>query len=270
MVIHPFDQLMELEAPEIRLDCAALHLARDVYPELNLFSYLSRLDAFAADVLAARPKHTAVARYLAMREVLIEQHKLCGNGDDYYDPQNSYLNRVLDRRKGIPLSLGVVWIEVARRLEWPVQGVSFPGHFLLRFDDLNQTILVDPFFEGRSLDRDDCQKLLDRQFDGKIKLSDDLLEPADNRAILTRMLQNLRAVYSGGGDRVRLVTVLKRLLAIDPSNINLRQELADLRGKVDLWWDGPQDEEALISRDDASKVGDVVITRVDAAKAKLN
>lgn len=270
MVIHPFDQLMELEAGEIRLDCAALHLARDVYPDLNLFSYLTKLDMLAADVQNARPKHTAAARYLAMREVLVEHHKLRGNGDDYYDPQNSYLNRVLDRSKGIPLSLGVVWIEIARRLEWPVQGVSFPGHFLVRFDDLNQTILVDPFFEGRSLDREDCQKLLDRQFDGKIKLSDELLEPADNRAILTRMLQNLRAVYSAAADRVRLVAVLKRLLAVDPGNINLRQELADLRGKANIWWEAQQDEEAIISRDDTSTVRELVITRVDAAKAKLN
>lgn len=269
-MLHPFDQLLELDSESIRLDCAALHFARDVYPDMNVFKYLERLDSLAADVLALRPKHTAAARYLAMRETLVVRHKFRGDNERFHDPQNSYLNRVLDRRAGIPISLSVIWIEVARRLEWPVRGVSFPGHFLIRFDDIDQTVLVDPFNEGRSLDGEDCQGLLDYEFDGKIKFSPDLVEPADNRVILARMLQNLRTIYSATGDPLRLNHVLRRLLAIDPDNATLRQELAELRSKVDLWWDPPTEPESLVVPSDEITTADVVVARVDAAKARLN
>ena len=95
-----------------------------------------------------RPGLTAILRYQAMRDVLVNEHNFHGNQDDYYDPQNSYLNRVLDRRLGAPVSLATIWVEVARRLKWPVHGVALPGHFLVRFDDPERFVLADPFAEG--------------------------------------------------------------------------------------------------------------------------
>ena len=153
---HPFDLLMTLEDEQIRLDCAALHLARDAYPDLDLRIWLDRLDELAAEVSELRPGLSAPLRYRAMREILVERHSFRGNVTEYDDPQNSYLNRVLERRLGLPITLAVIWIEVGRRLKWPVAGVGLPGHFLVRFDDPDRFVMVDVFNEGRSLALEDC------------------------------------------------------------------------------------------------------------------
>lgn len=223
---HPFDLLMELDTDEIRLDCAALHIARDVHPHVDIHGYLARLDRIAEDVSDTRPGLAATLRYRAMREVLVENYELKGNEDDYYDPDNSYMNRVLDRKIGNPITLSTIWIEVARRLKWPVAGVAFPGHFLIRFDDAERFVVADPFNAGQSLSIDDCKQLLQVHFGDKVKFSPSLLEPVDTRAILTRMLNNLRSVYHANNDWPRLASVLQRLAAIEPQNGSHLQELA--------------------------------------------
>lgn len=232
MYLHPFDMLFELPDEAIRLDCAMLHLARDVYPDLNLMASVDKLDALAAEVRDMRPGLTAVQRYEAMREVLIERHEFRGNEDDYYDPQNAYLNRILDRKLGIPIGLSVLWIEVGRRLNWPVFGVGFPSHFLVRFDDPDRFLVADPFHEGRAISQEECQKLLDHQFSGKVKFSAEMLAPVDNRAILARVLNNLRVIYRANQDWSRLDEVLQRLSVVDPLNEDHRMELAKLRSRL--------------------------------------
>jgi regulator of sirC expression with transglutaminase-like and TPR domain len=228
MVSHPFDTLMELDAKDIHLDCAALHLARDVYPDLVMSSYLSRLDAMASDVASLRPGLSATLRYEAMRQVLVGDDELRGNENDYYDPENSYLNRVLDRRLGIPISLSIVWLEVARRLKWPVAGLGFPGHFIIRFDDHEHFVLVDPFRDGRTLAIDDCHRILDYHFDGKVPFTPEFLQPVGARSILARLLKNLRNIYIANRDWQRVADVLRRLAAVEPDNVRHVHELAAL------------------------------------------
>ena len=228
MTNHPFDLLVEMHPAHIQLDCAALHLARDRFPGLVLARYRNQLDELAAAVAEQRPGLSAVLRYEAMRAILVEQSGFCGNEDDYYDPLNSYLNCVLDRRIGIPITLSVIWLEVARRLKWPVSGVGLPGHFIVRFDDNEQFILVDPFRGGRTLSIEDCRKTLDHHFDGKVKFSTKFLEPAGITTILTRLLNNLRNIYIINQDWSRVVDVLRRLAALEPNNVQHREELAGL------------------------------------------
>lgn len=228
MIVHPFDLLMEMDTVDIRLDCAALHLARDAYPNLAIATYLSRLDAIARDVAGMRPGLSATLRYEAMRQVLVGNHQLRGNADDYYDPDNSYLNRVLDRRLGIPISLSIIWLEVARRLKWPVAGLGLPGHFIIRFDDDERFVLVDPFRDGRTLAIDDCRRILDHYFDGKVPFSPAFLQPVDVRFILARVLNNLRNIYTVNRDWTRLAAVLRRLAAVEPGNVRHLHELAGL------------------------------------------
>lgn len=230
--LHPFDMLMELPDEAIRLDCAMLHLARDVHPDLNLLASLAKLDEIANEVLALRPGLSAVQRYEALREVLVERHEFRGNEDDYYDPQNSYLNRILERRLGIPIGLCVVWIEVGRRLNWPVFGVGFPSHFLVRFDDPDRFLVADPFHGGRAISQEECQKLLDHQFSGKVKFTPEMLAPVDTRTIVARVLNNLRVIYRANQDWARLDDVLQRLACVDPLNEDHRLELAALRSRV--------------------------------------
>lgn len=228
---HPFDQLMELDAADIRLDYAALHLARDAYPGFDLARCVAELDRLAAQVAAQRPGLAANLRYQAAREVLVDASDFRGNSGDYYDPANSYLNLVLERRRGIPVSLSVVWIEVCRRLKWPVRGIGFPGHFLIRFDDPERFVVVDPFNDGRSLSEEDCQKLLADNAEGAVKFGPKLLEPIGTRAILSRMLQNLRSLYFGYQNWERLESVLCRLLALEPANPQHLQDLAAVRAR---------------------------------------
>jgi regulator of sirC expression with transglutaminase-like and TPR domain len=223
---------MELETPHIRLDCAALHLARDNFPGLNVASYLQRLDDLAGRVAELRPGLAANLRYQAMRQVLCEEFGLTGNRDDYYDPDNCYLNRVLEEREGIPITLSVVWIEVARRLKWPVSGVALPGHFIVRFDDSERYILVDPFYDGRTLSLADCRKLVRRRFGGKMPFQKRFLRRIKARGILARLLRNLRNVYLVADDLPRVARVLQRMIVLEPRNGKHLQDLAAISARL--------------------------------------
>jgi regulator of sirC expression with transglutaminase-like and TPR domain len=227
MCRHPFDLLMELDTELIRLDCAALHLARDVYPALNVHRYVRTLDRMADDVLALRPGLTAELRYQALRAVLVEQYGLRGRVRDLFAPERSYLNRVLDAGRGIPISLSIVWLEVGRRLKWPVFGVALPGRFIVRIDDDDEHfLLADPFDRGCTLTVDDCRQIVEEGFEGRLSFSKDLLKAVDARAILLRLLKNLRNLYLGRNELYRVANILRRMAAVEPSNGHHLQELA--------------------------------------------
>lgn len=223
---HPFDLLMELDAAQIRLDCAALHLARDVHPTVNAGRYLRLLDDLADEVAATRPGLAANLRYRALHGVLVESFGLTGDQQDYYHPDTCYLNRVLDRRCGAPISLAVIWIEVARRLKWPLTGVALPGHFIVRLDDPERFLLIDPFHDGRPLSLEDCESLVEERLGGAVDFSTDFLSPVGTRSILLRLLRNLRNIYLTRNDMACLAITLRRLAAIEPANGRHLQDLA--------------------------------------------
>ncbi|MBK9127102.1 MAG: transglutaminase family protein [Phycisphaerales bacterium] len=223
---HPFDLLMELDTPDIRLDCAALHLARDAFPDLNMTVPLRTLDDLAARVSDERPGLAANLRYEALRKVLVGDFGLTGNRDQYYDPDNCYLNQVLARRVGMPLSLSIVWIEVARRLKWPVAGVGLPGHFVVRIDDPERLVIVDPFNDGRTLGLDECRRIVRQRFGRSVRFSRSLLAPVDARGILARLLRNLRNVYLAANELPRVACVIQRMAALEPGNGQHLQDMA--------------------------------------------
>lgn len=224
---HPFDSLMELDSDLIRLDCAALHLAREFCGYVPFHQHLAQLDELAARVAEERPGLTAATRYEALRRVLVEAENFAGvEQEDYYDPDNSMLNYVLERRVGIPISLSVVWIEVGRRLKWPIAGVALPGHFLIRIDDPERYVLADPYHDGRSLSIDDCKQMLRHELRNRVPFTPGLLNPVSTRAILARMLNNLRAIYLQCNDLERATCVLERLAAVEPDNGLHLQDLA--------------------------------------------
>jgi regulator of sirC expression with transglutaminase-like and TPR domain len=223
---HPFDLLMELDADHIRLDCAALHLARDRFPHVDIPQALAQLDALADEVLARRPGLAANLRYDALKAVLVDGHKFTGDEEAYYKPENCYLHRVLAGRRGLPITLSIIWIEVARRLKWPVAGVALPGHFIVRIDDPERFILVDPFYGGRTLALKDCRELVRQQFGKKVRFSRTLLEPVGVREILARLLRNLRNMYLSAGALEHVLPVLQRMAAVEPGEGRHLQELA--------------------------------------------
>jgi regulator of sirC expression with transglutaminase-like and TPR domain len=157
--------------------------------------------------------------------VLFQQEGFAGNQSEFYDPRNSYLNEVLDRKLGIPISLSVVYMEVAQRVGLPVFGVGLPGHFLLKHYDLSGSqIFIDPYVAGRLLSPAECQTRLDEVYGGQMPLQPEFLNSVSRRQILTRMLNNLRSIYIGQRNFKKALTIVDFILAIHPrSPDDLRQ-----------------------------------------------
>lgn len=213
-----FSELAALSEDGFPLDRAALTLALDEYPEIDLSAYLRKLDTLAArtEVLIGIDRSPANV-IEGLNEVLFVQEGLRGNAEDYYDPRNSYLNEVLDRRLGIPISLSVIYIEVARRIGFPVSGVGFPGHFLVKHSSGSRDTVIDAFNFGRILTIRDCQELLDRVYNGTVQMNPSLLQPMEKRAIITRMLYNLKGIYTQKEQHGKALSTIEKILMLNPA-----------------------------------------------------
>lgn len=215
------------------LDQAALLIGAWDYPERDLARYRRMLDDIATrlgpDVELA---DSAVGRARAISDGLFEQLGFAANTADYYDPRNSFLCDVLDRRVGIPITLSVVYLEVARRVGVIAQGVNFPGHFLVRVATEDAWLFVDPFAGGRTLTPGDLEQLLRRTTSPEAVLEPSVMAAASKRQILTRMLVNLAGIYGKQGDLPRSLDVLERLAVLEPSNPRITRDLQQLRDRV--------------------------------------
>jgi regulator of sirC expression with transglutaminase-like and TPR domain len=212
--------------PRAPLDLAelALGLARDEYPQLDAEAYLAEIDGMAHEARrylrgALESQVTGLCRYL------FHEMGFRGNDRDYYDPRNSYLNQVLDRRTGIPISLSAVVMAVGGRAGLEVQGVGLPGHFIVKAVRGGRAELFDPFHGGRRLSVEACETLV-RQVTGEpFRVTAEGLAAVPLGAIVTRMLNNLKAVYLKGGDFPRAVRVMERLRLLDPADALQRRDL---------------------------------------------
>jgi regulator of sirC expression with transglutaminase-like and TPR domain len=148
-------------------------------------------------------------------QYFFEEQHFKGNREEYYDPRNSFLNDVLDRRVGIPISLAVVYIAVGERAGLPVRGVGMPGHFLVKYAPASGEIFIDAF-NGRMLTRDDCAKMLEEMYGGTVPMRPALLEPSTKRQILARILNNLKSLYLSRGDLNRALAASDRIMLADP------------------------------------------------------
>jgi regulator of sirC expression with transglutaminase-like and TPR domain len=194
---------------------AALLIAEIERPDLDIQPYLSMLDELGARVHAlTRDSTNDEARLEDAVDWFYEEAGFHGNEDDYYDPRNSFLDDVIERRTGIPISLAVVLTEVCQRAEIPAFGVSFPGHFLVRSGPGN--LIIDPF-AGRPLRREEIRALYTRVTGDTRDPPDRLLLPASKAQILLRMLSNLRGIYASRGDIEHLLAVLERMQVLMPS-----------------------------------------------------
>jgi regulator of sirC expression with transglutaminase-like and TPR domain len=211
--------------PEAELDLgqAALVIAEPEYPGLDVAHYVDMLDELGAQacgrLLGSEAPLREAQSELALRRILrlvYQDLGFRGNAEDYYDPRNSFLNEVLERRVGIPITLAVVLVEVCARAGVAARGVSFPGHFLVRAPGARGSLWVDPF-DGRVLTATELRVLHER-FTGQVGDPDPrLLEPAPKAQIVLRMLNNLRAIYGERGDQERLRGVLERIALLAPS-----------------------------------------------------
>jgi regulator of sirC expression with transglutaminase-like and TPR domain len=223
-VDRPYSRFEELAgANEQAIDVAlgAALIARDAYDDLDVPSVLARFEELAAPLIRlGLPQMSAEAQALEMAHYLYERQGFAGNEADYYDPKNSLLPDVLERRLGIPITLALVYCEVAKRVGVPARGVGFPGHFLVRIERRGephlQPVMVDPFFGGRMLDEKSLLSLLRRVVGPSETLRAEHLEPASPRLILARMLTNLKAVYLARGENSRALLALDRLVSLTP------------------------------------------------------
>jgi regulator of sirC expression with transglutaminase-like and TPR domain len=231
------------EDESIPLAEAALAIARIEYPNLDPAPYLARLDEIAQQIQTRmRKSPTARESMTLLNRVLFDEAGLRGNREDFYDPRNSFLNDVLDRKLGIPITLSVVYMEVARRVGFPVAGVGMPGHFLLKhYDVIAGEIFIDAFNRGTILSPTDCQQRLEEVYGGPVDMRAEYLQPVTHREILTRMLNNLRQIYLTQQDGSRGLAVLDLLLAIPPGSPDLLRERAWLRLNLDQYIGAAQD-----------------------------
>jgi regulator of sirC expression with transglutaminase-like and TPR domain len=195
-----FADLMAQPATTIPLDEVALLIAAHAEPGLDVHAQLARLDRLADQCFA--PTLDALVTYLFI------DLGFRGNTQDYWDPRNSFLNDVLDRRCGIPISLAVLAMSVGRRLGVPLSGVAMPGHFLLR-DRVDPDLFVDPFAAGARLDRRGCEAAFRSVHGAEAIFRDEFLLPVDVPVIVARMLANLRIAFASQGDRSSLAWVLR-------------------------------------------------------------
>jgi len=208
----------QVDDEKIDLVRGALTIARTEYPELNIESYVQRVDELAFQAEARVTEIGDASETIsAINYVLFEQAGLQGNRDDYYDPRNSFLNDVLDRCLGIPITLALIYMEVGRRLGFPLFGVGMPGHFLLKNYDIDGSeTLIDCFNGGDILSAQDCQRRLDEIYSGQMTLRPEFLFAVSRRQMLTRILNNLKTVYMTARNFKKVLPLVDLVLVIYP------------------------------------------------------
>lgn len=255
----PQRQLTELAGlPDAAIDLprGALLISALLQPGLDPELHLRRLESLAIAAVASVPREAPLPeRILALNRFLFEEEGFSGNLDDYYDPRNSFLDQVLERRTGIPITLSLLFVEVARQVGIPAFGVGFPGHFLVRVGEGGSVLVLDPFARGMSLGEQELDRRLAEVYgEGAltIRANPAVLRAATRREILVRLLANLKAIYTGRGDLQRALVTVDAVLTLRPDSADdlrdrglmyrelgyLPAALADLRRYAALSDDG--------------------------------
>lgn len=243
-----FSRLVGQRESAVNLAEAALLIAEDAYPDLDVAAYLQRLDELAEPV---RPDWHEYAplddQVRILNRHLFGEMGFRGNRDDYYDAKNSYLNEVLDRRLGLPITLSVVYMEVARRLGLSVSGIGLPGHFIVAAERDGVSLLLDPFNGGEVLTSGQCERIVQDTYGSSVPFAQSQLVPVRKRQILTRMLNNLKQTYLTRDEPGAAWPVLEKIVCLNPENAvdrrdrglvayrlnNFAQARADLRYYLD-------------------------------------
>jgi regulator of sirC expression with transglutaminase-like and TPR domain len=268
-VVAPFadsPEFQRLLAGNDRVDLAriALEIGRDAYPEIDVEAYVERIDHLA-DRARARFRTGSIVREILgqINWVLFIEEEFRGNQEDYYDPRNSYLNEVLDRGLGIPITLSLVYATMAQRLGLTASGVDLPMHFMLRVDDGDQTCFVDPFYGGAVYDRDGCEQKLSAIAQRAVTLSDAAVQPCSSRVLISRMLRNLKVIYTQSGDLASLLPIQRRMTALNQHDANELRDLGVLCVQADLLGEAISPFQAYLevspAASDATEIEDLLI-----------
>lgn len=213
-----FKEMVLLEDEQINLAEAALLIAAEEYPSLDIPLYLEKIDRIG-DLVRERASHAQNSLDIlsAINTTMFDDLGFRGNVDNYYDPRNSFLNQVIDRRTGIPITLTVVYMEVARRVGLHVEGVGMPGHFIAKLATDSGEMFIDTFNRGRLFGEVGCADLLSEMSGGRLKLKPEHTAAVGKKQILERMLANLMGVYAACDHR-RALAAIERILLINPGS----------------------------------------------------
>jgi regulator of sirC expression with transglutaminase-like and TPR domain len=210
---------LEVQQPDEYIDLAraALYIAQEEYPTVDPEEYLNTLDHMAVELQDRLPVERYPLRVIqTINQYLYGELGFSGNKENYYDPRNSFLNDVIERRLGIPISLAVLYLELARRVDFPMVGIGMPGHFLIRPDIPNMEIFVDTFNEGEVLFLQDCQEKLSQVYQQPVKLQPEYLPKVTTSQILARMLSNLKYIYLKQQELEKALAAVERILLVFP------------------------------------------------------
>ena len=282
MNLQEFQQVIENKDERIDLARACLMIAQDAYPALDVERYLGEIESMAIRLRARLKDGGGVEeRVIALNEFLYDELGYWGNTEDYYDPRNSYLNEVIDRKTGIPITLAVLYMALGRRIGLPLEGVSFPGHFLVRVRVRGGVLILDPFAGGAPQSeaelRSRLQRVIPEGSAADVSVAelplDQFLEPASNRQIVARVLRNLKGIYRETDKPERLLEVLNRMLVVSP---DASAELRD-RGfayqRLECWRAALADLSRYLEREPQAGDGDEVrsaLVELTARCARLN
>ena len=275
--IERWQRIANAPPQEVSLAEGALLIAAGEYEDLDVDRYLKRIDEMGENLRRRlRSDISTSEALLALNRYVFEELGFSGNADDYYDPRNSYLNDVIDRKLGIPITLAVLYIEIGRRIGLPLHGVSFPNHFLVKCVLREGAIILDPYARGASLGLEDLQQRLqaiakDAELDETVLKT--MLTSAEPRDVFARMLRNLRAIYLNKGDRLKALGASSRIITLAPGAAEeyreraqlyfelecFRAALADFRSYLRLKPDAP-DSDAISRR----------IAEIEPVAARLN
>jgi regulator of sirC expression with transglutaminase-like and TPR domain len=233
----------------IPLARGALLIAKEEYPHLDVDFYLDRLNALASQAEPiVREGSDTVERVQLLSDFLFTDQGFAGNREDYSNPRNSFLNDVIERRLGIPITLSLIYLEIGRRLGLNLYGVSFPAHFLVKAVDERGELIIDPFNGGVILGLEDLGERIAQVYGQRLKLDPAMLRAVGARHILARMLRNLKNIYMTAGDSNRTLAALDRILILDAHAAEELLERAGLYERLECFRAALDDYQGFLSQ----------------------
>jgi regulator of sirC expression with transglutaminase-like and TPR domain len=266
----PEFQRLVMGANNVKLARIALEIARDAYADLDIEAYLKRIEALAARA-SSRFRPGANPRDIIgqINWILYVEEGFGGNREEYYDPRNSYLNEVLDRKLGIPISLSVVYWTVAEHLGLSMAGVNLPAHFMLRVDENERTWFVDPFHAGAIYNRRRCEQRLSEIAQQPVVLTDSLAAPCSILVVVARMLKNLKAIYWNTQDVASILPIQRRLVALSQNEPAEVRDLGVLCVQADLLGQAIDPLEAYLQTNPPSEDAREIRVLLDVVRRQL-
>ena len=280
--LDAFEKVLACDDMHIDLAHACLLIAQDAYPDLPVERYLGDIERMAIRLRGRMPQSSAPEeRVAALNQFLFEDLGFRGNTEEYYDPRNSYLNDVIDRKIGIPISLSVLYMAVGRRVGLPLEGISFPGHFLVRLRLRQGVLVLDPFAGGAPQSeaelRERLQRVIPPGATDNVPLSElpinQFIDSATNRQILARVLRNLKMIYRETDKPERMLEVLNRMLVVAPDSTADLRERGIVYQRLECYRAALKDLSDYVEREpDAPDLEDVRtrLVEVSARCARLN